>query len=671
MTDTDTNAGTDAGEGPDFGTLTVPAGAGEIGAARTKFRIAILGDFTGRASRGELETGAGLAKRRPIKLDVDTVDDVIEGFRTTLTLPIGPEGTDVSVELTEMDDLHPDELYDKVELFAELQTLRRQLTGGRAEKAMADLQSWGEEFGALKAQARRRARGTEVPADMRLSDFASLIGAKPEAGPPPSPADELIRRVVAPFVVKARDPAVDGMVQAVDEALSQSMRALLHHPDFQAVESTWRSIDMLARRIETGDGLELVLYDVAAEELAVDLAAADDMAETGIFGMLAEKPALDENQGPLAAVIGLYQFEETPPHAELLGRMARIAAYMDAPFVAAISPKFLDTKPEDLHPLVRKAWDQLRALPEAAFVGLATPRFLLRHPYGQRTDPISVFDFEEFTRREGLKGMLWANPAVLVALLLGASWRQGNGKVELGKVMTLDDVPFHYYTDEHGDQVALPCTQRLLTEKAVAATAVRSFMPVLSIQGRNEIRLGSFRSLAGAQLAGPWSSGGLGGPAAMKSRQDAANAAVAAASAQLAVDPAGSAAAAGAPAAEEEEDDLDALLSSLEQDAEDDTGKADDESDLDALLASMEPQPEDEPAPADDDLDALLASLEDEQGAAADAAEEPPAPGAGDAADDGDDELAALLAEFGDDDSESAGEEPDMDEDLEALLRDL
>ncbi len=670
MTATDTDLGEAGGSALDFGKLTVPGSPGGVAEPRTKFRIAILGDFSGRANRGDLETGEALGKRKAMKLDVDTLDDVIARFRTQLTLPIGPGGAAVQVELGSLDDLHPDELYETVEVFEELQNLRRLLKSGRADRALEDLKAWGAEYGALGALARRRARGAQVPADLKLSDFARLMGESAEPQPEPTPTDELIQRVVAPYVVKAPDPELPAMVAAVDEALSGVMRALLHNPDFQAVESAWRSLDLLARRIETGGGLELVVYDVAAEELGIDLALSEDLAESGLFQMLAEKPGLDAGQGRLAAVIGLYQFEETPPHAELLGRMAKIAAYMDAPFVAGIAAKLFDTKTEDLNPLVAAAFAELKALPEAVYLGLASPRFMLRQPYGSRTDPIEPFEFEEFTRREGLKGMLWANPAVLVAALLGAAWVKGNGKVELGSVMTLDDIPFHFLSDEYGDQIALPCTDRLLTEKTVAEAAQRGYMPVLSIQGRPEVRLGSFRSLAGEPLAGPWAENAIGGPAAMKARVEAALAAApaAAAAAAAAAEPGG--AEAEEPAAEpplipgEEGDDLDDLLASLEAEEEappaEDGGEADGTDDLDALLASLDEPPEDAPEPGADELDALLADL--------DAPAEEPAP----AAEAADDDLDALLASFGDDAAETPSEDEDaVDDELDALLKDL
>ena len=74
------------------------------------------------------------------------------------------------------------------------------------------------------------------------------------------------------------------------------MRRVLHHPDFQAAEAIWRGVEFLVRRIETGARMEIVLYDVSAEEFAADLAATDALEETGLYGMLVEQPALDAHR---------------------------------------------------------------------------------------------------------------------------------------------------------------------------------------------------------------------------------------------------------------------------------------------------------------------------------------------------------------------------------------
>ena len=135
--------------------------------------------------------------------------------------------------------------------------------------------------------------------------------------------------------------------------------------------------------------------------------------------MLVDKPSQEKNGG-VSLILGLYQFEPTPPHAELLGRMAKIAKLAGAPFVTAINADPLSDRRKAPHPLMAQALEALRALPEASHLALLAPRFMLRHPYGKKSDPISSFAFEEFSPNEGLRGMLWGHPAMLAASVLAA-----------------------------------------------------------------------------------------------------------------------------------------------------------------------------------------------------------------------------------------------------------
>ncbi|MGB8622539.1 MAG: type VI secretion system contractile sheath large subunit [Paracoccaceae bacterium] len=489
--------------GDPFGTLGAPRPDAQW-LKRDRFRIALFGDFSGRAARGLVETGDALAARRPIPLEVDTVEEVIEGFATTLMLPIGGDGAWIEVPLNELDDLHPDELYENVDLFSGLAGLKRQLANGAtAEAALTRLREWGEAHGTPLCLPKHASAGGAVPADRRLSDFQKLIGDHSARLGQASPVDDLVARVVGPHVVSLPDSAA---MAAVDDALSAAMRLVLHNPEFQLIEAQWRTLDFLARRIETDDNLELVLYDISAEEIAADLAATEDLAQSGFLRLLTDGPmGEDTGRGGYSALFGLYRFEETPTHAELLGRIARVAAHVDAPFVSAIGPGFIDTPTGARHRLVAEAWDHLRAMPEAGHLGLATPRFLLRRPYGAKSDPISAFGFEEFNMQSGLSGMLWANPAAAVAVLMAQSFTQNGKALNLGSVMQLGDIPFHYVTDRYGDQVALPCTERNVTESKIENIVNRGLMPVVSIRGRDEIRLTSFQSLAGTDLRGPWS----------------------------------------------------------------------------------------------------------------------------------------------------------------------
>ena len=564
-----------------FGRLTRPS---KTVAGTARFRLAVLGDFSGRANAGKLETGEALTRRKPIAVDVDNLDDVLARMSLKLSLALG-EAT-VDVPIGSLDDFHPDELVENVELFETLLQLRRDLASKAGfARASKEVLSWSGEESLPPAPA--QARGAAIATDLRLSDFARLTGrAGARAGD--ASIDDLVRRLVGPFVQSARDARQEQLTARVDAALSAAMRRVLHHPDFQAAEVIWRSVELLVRRIETGARLQIVLYDVSAEELAADLAAVEALEESGLYGMLVEQPTLDADQGALSAVIGLYGFELSPPHADLLGRVAQVAAASGAPFVTGIDPDALQTPMHQQNPLIRQAWTALWELPASAYLGLATVRFLLRMPYGKKSDPIDAFAFEEFTREAGLSGMLWANPALAAGLLLAQSWEKAGAKMKPGTVSVIGDMPYYVYTAPDGDQVALPCTERLYSERQAAQAISYHVMPVVSLRGRPEIRLAGVASAAGQPIAGFWA------PVGMTPTPIAAPPApvpVAAVPAEPEPAPAAEAIAEVAAAAPEvavapELDDLDALLASLSAPppaaAEGET-----EVDLDALLASL------------------------------------------------------------------------------------
>jgi hypothetical protein len=245
-------------------------------------------------------------------------------------------------------------------------------------------------------------------------------------------------------------------------------------------------------------------------------------------------------------------------------------------------------------------------------------------PYGKRTDPIDAFVFEEFSRQSGLSGMLWGHPALLAALLLGEAWSGAGAKMRpAGGV--IGDLPVYVYRDPDGDQVALPCTERLMTERQAAQMAGTGVIPIVSMRGRPEVRVAGMSSLAGTPLAGRWAPVDATPPSAVPVVPAASAVPVAAAAVPAyaedgdADDP--------ARMAEEQQasDDLDALMAGLstgpaaaqdealaEAEAASQEGVASGaEDDLDALLVSLGAEP---PAAADDeaeaDLDALLASLQ-------------------------------------------------------------
>ena len=479
---------------PDFGTLDKPA---PTWAAKRPVRIAVLGDFSGGAARGRLQTGADLARRKMVSVEFDNLEETLARAQVKLALSLaegeGGEGAGagVEIEFAELDAFHPDALYRELEVFKALADLRKRLNNSATfAKAAAEVQAMSGAGKPVSKSRRKRSRGAAPAAGGKLSDFARLTGIAPQVQTD-APVDEMLRRIVGPFVVAAPDPKRDVLVASVDRALSDAMRAVLHRSEFQNLEALWRGMDLLLRRVETSTALQVLLVDISAEELAADLSSTGNLADTGLYSMLVDKPSHDKTGG-LSLICGLYNFEATPPHAELLGRMAKIAAQAGAPFVTAINAEpFMDRK-KPAHPLMLRALRELRALPEASHLALLSPRFMLRHPYGKRTDPIDSFDFEEFTAADGLRGMLWAHPALLAACLLAAP---------VGRTLSIGELPFHYFVDAEGDQIALPCTERFVDSDAAARLRGLGIVALMAHKGQPELRFAGLDAVNGQTIA--------------------------------------------------------------------------------------------------------------------------------------------------------------------------
>ncbi|MGS0757032.1 type VI secretion system contractile sheath small subunit, partial [Roseateles sp. GG27B] len=228
---------------PNFGGISITP---PTWATKRPTRIAILGDFSAGALSGRLEGGATLARRKPLNVEFDTLEDALARLQLKLSLPLGADGAPVEVEVTELESFHPDELYRNLEIFSALAALRKRLnTPSSFAGAAAEVQSWSGDAGqrASSVSARARARGAAPSSGASLNDFARLTGRAAVTAGANNSLDALLRSIVGPFIVPAASPNKDALLASVDKALADAMRAVLHQPDFQNAESLWRGVD--------------------------------------------------------------------------------------------------------------------------------------------------------------------------------------------------------------------------------------------------------------------------------------------------------------------------------------------------------------------------------------------------------------------------------------------
>src|SRR5258706_8562024 len=142
-----------------FGIVSDGAVAAKPVAGGAPFRLAVLGDFSGGANKGRLEVGDDLARRKPLRVDVDNIDQVMARLKITLSLPMTGEGA-VEFPVASIDDFHPDQLYEKVELFSAMSELRQRLTSKSGfAAAQKEMVAWRAEPAPPRLGGLRRPRG--------------------------------------------------------------------------------------------------------------------------------------------------------------------------------------------------------------------------------------------------------------------------------------------------------------------------------------------------------------------------------------------------------------------------------------------------------------------------------------------------------------------------------
>jgi len=493
----------------------------------TPMRILLLGDWSRRAHSSS-SAPTPLSRRTPVLIDRDNFDEVLARFGVAIHIASpNKEDNTTAIHFTSLDDFHPDQLVQRVEALKSLAELRAKLSNASTFSATAaEMGTW---IAARTATEPAGAPSTTKPASPKPSAVSSdnlldqILGEPPSTVPVTahsSPAQDwksYIQSIVELYVLPRVDYSKQAQLLAlIDEAMSQHMRGILHNRDFQETEAAWRAVYFLVRRLETDTNLKLYLLDVSKNELANDLGAADDLRSSTTYRLLVDRETGTAGGQPWSILVGQYTFDHSQEEVELLGRIARIASRAGAPFLAAASPRILgcsslaealdsDDWQKQTGTDNDAAWAQLRQLPESAYLGLALPRFLLRQPYGKKSDPIERFQFEETVSASVHEDYLWGNPAAACTYLLAEGFSRNGWDFRPGAVEEIDGLPVHLY-GEGAAAVMKPCAEVWLSNRSAETILDRGLMPLLSVKGRDAVRLGGLRSVASAAsaLAGPW-----------------------------------------------------------------------------------------------------------------------------------------------------------------------
>jgi type VI secretion protein, EvpB/VC_A0108 family len=251
-------------------------------------------------------------------------------------------------------------------------------------------------------------------------------------------------RTLAEQVLNKADIVSDDVTQTInayvaelDRKISEQLNLVMHHEDFQKLESAWRGLHHLVNNTETDQQLKIRVMNISKKELGKTLKRYKGTAwdQSPIFKKMYEEEYGQLGGEPYGCLIGDYYFDHSPPDVELLGGIAQVAAAAHAPFLAAANSTLMGmdnwnelANPRDLAKIFSTpeyaSWRSLRESDDAKYLGLAMPRTLARLPYGAKTDPVEEFDFEEDTSGADSSKYTWQNAAYAMAVNINRSFKE-------------------------------------------------------------------------------------------------------------------------------------------------------------------------------------------------------------------------------------------------------
>ncbi|PAP75739.1 type VI secretion system contractile sheath domain-containing protein [Rubrivirga marina] len=404
---------------PDLTTAEAPTAGAAVRERGGAYRLVLVADLDPQAPVPDWEAGD-----RVWDVDANTFADRMKAHGPTLRVSVpGLDGERTELEWTAaaLDAFTPAGIAERVPALraaAAAQAALADAPGGSLDDLRTKLRATG--VAGADALAAAVAAGPSAGLASRPSDddgsldnllgLVALDGDDTSAPPKNSALGALVDAASEPAGGVDR-AAAQRASDNLASRLRQTLAAVVEHPDVRRAEAAWRGLRMLVKRMAFRDGARLSV--LAAPKGA--------LAEAVHFQVLLPEYEHGSERTPLAAVLLDHAVEATSADLAALGDLAASGASLQVPVVVSAAPAFfgLDA-PTDFSKLPPAtallqqpeyaAFRSLRTRPDAAFLSLAVPPFLIRHAYGD-DHPDKV---------HGVAGgeRLWGGGALLVGLAM-------------------------------------------------------------------------------------------------------------------------------------------------------------------------------------------------------------------------------------------------------------
>lgn len=451
-------------------------------------RILFLAELSGETT--------GEPDFEPHRIAFETLDAAFRSLAPQASIALeAPLAINETVTFRDIDDFHPDALLRSLSAFRTLDILGARLGDPHTrEDALTSLgELLGADVGGSSDETPNSGTSSENEDESQMME--RLLGGSSGSSPQTraqQKVESFIQNVMSETDIKKPSVTADVGNQQIDALKTDAMRAVLLSQPLRNLERAWRSLEWLMQRLDD-QAVEIHAVDLPKDALATHLAANAEHLERSALHRLFCEPSAGKSWD---FFVGDYSFSMDAGDLLMLTTLGAVAAQAGAPFLAhgdlglcgCASLDQLDVPwdwqlPDDE---LGELWSQVRSHPAAQWIGLATPRILLRQAYGPDTDPIDGFEFRELPARPGHECFLWGNPALGCAYLVGRAHAEERDFSAAGD-LEIEDLPAVLYDDGSG-QALQPPVEALIGERAMNAIQTGGLIPMLGRRDSTAVR---------------------------------------------------------------------------------------------------------------------------------------------------------------------------------------
>ncbi len=299
-------------------------------------------------------------------------------------------------------------------------------------------------------------------------------------------------------VEKLDKSLLDHHIAELDYQISRQLDEVMHHQEFQKVESQWRGLKHLIDRTDFRQNVKIEILDISKDDLRQDFEDAPEITQSGLYGHTYIAEYDTPGGEPIGAVISSYEFDASPQDIALLRNISKVAAAAHMPFIGSVGPAFfLKNSMEDVAAIKDIGnyfdraeyikWKSFRDTDDSRYIGLTMPRVLGRLPYGPDTVPVRSFNYIEEVKGPDHEKYLWTNASFAFAANMVRSFINNGWCVQIRGPQAggaVQDLPIHLYDLGTGNQVKIP-SEVMIPETREFEFANLGFIPLSYYKNRD------------------------------------------------------------------------------------------------------------------------------------------------------------------------------------------